>query len=297
MTLQVLKYFTAVAHYRSYTRAAQECFVTQPALSRAIAALEQELGCRLFERNTKRVVLTEVGKACLQDAQEILAKCEQMKLRARSAETLKYNLAVGYLHIGYLSYLSNILMEQGSQFRITTEYGSFGNLRQKLMDGKLDILLAPQVNCDGVPGLHYVYVERSQLCVVLHNTHPLAGEHTLTMKDISGQCFIAWDEEELPGANRAHCSACQENGFTPNYIATGKKLGDVLMLVQQYQAVALISQNIQYTMPKDFRVIPLQDSRDRYGLVCAWREGNHISALERLEQVLLENASMSELIT
>ena len=59
MTLQTLEYFIAVAQYQNFTKAAQACHVTQPALSRAIRSLEEELGCTLFLRAGRRAVLTD----------------------------------------------------------------------------------------------------------------------------------------------------------------------------------------------------------------------------------------------
>ena len=63
MTLKELEYFVSVARHQSYTLAAKECFITQPALSRAISELEAELGCTLFRRTTKQVELTPEGRS------------------------------------------------------------------------------------------------------------------------------------------------------------------------------------------------------------------------------------------
>ena len=283
MTLKELEYFVSVARHQSYTKAAKECFITQPALSRAIAGLEAELGCTLFERTTKQVELTPEGKLCLQDAREILDKCQLLRIHAQGEAEQKYRLRLGYMHIGYLSYVSNILNGRNRQFQVDTEYSSFSQLRQKLMSGQLDIMLVPKVNCDGVPGLRYVYLERSPLCVLVHESHPLAGLQAVPFPAIEKEFFIAWDENEVPGANQAHCMTFQQHGFTPSYVATGKKLGDVLMLMQRFDALALTSQSIAGTLPKDFRVVPLENCEDSFGLVCAWREDDRSPAIARLE--------------
>ena len=70
MTLQQLHYFVVTANMRSFTRAAEACMVSQPALSHAIRELEQELGCDLFERCGRCVILTEEGQLCLSEADE-----------------------------------------------------------------------------------------------------------------------------------------------------------------------------------------------------------------------------------
>lgn len=296
MTLQELNYFVTVAHYRSYTRAAQECYITQPALSRSIARLEEELGCRLFDRNTKQVMLTAAGQLCLQDAQEILDKCEQLRLHARGATHRQYTLAVGYINAGHLNRINNLLAESDGLFQINTEYGNFSQLKQRLLDGKLDIILAPKVNCEGIPGLRYLHWDRSRLCVLLHNSHRLARRESIRMQEISQDCFIAWDENEFPGANRAHCRVCQEHGFTPTYVATGKRLGDMLVLMRRYQAAILTSQGLEETMPRDFVIIPLEDSPEEFGTACAWRANNHSPAIACLEEVLRRTGQIEDLL-
>ena len=64
MELRQIRYFTVVAAELSFTRAAQKLHVSQPPLSFQIASLEAELGARLFDRTSRRVVLSEAGKAC-----------------------------------------------------------------------------------------------------------------------------------------------------------------------------------------------------------------------------------------
>lgn len=296
MTLQELNYFVTVARYRSYTRAAEECYITQPALSRSIARLEEELGCRLFDRNTKQVTLTAAGLLCLQDAQEILDKCELLRVHARGTRRLPYTLTVGYINAGHLTRINTLLAENESLFQFDTEHGSFPQLKQKLLEGKLDIILAPKVNCEGVPGLRYLHLDQSRLCVLVHKSHRLAKRESLLMREVSQEYFIAWDENELPGANRAHCCVCQEKGFTPTYVATGKKLGDLLMLLRRYNAAALTSQNLEDTIPRDFVLIPLADSPEDFGTACAWREHNQAPAILCLENALRQRGQAGDLL-
>lgn len=77
MELRVLKYFLAVAREENITRAAEQLHVSQPAVSRQIAQLEEELGIRAFERKGKRVTLTEEGRLLRRRAQEMLDLAEK----------------------------------------------------------------------------------------------------------------------------------------------------------------------------------------------------------------------------
>ena len=83
MTLTELKFIIAVAQERNFRRAADLCFVTQPALSLGIKKLEQELGISIFERNRTDVQLPEVGKKIVEQAMKVLDEAANIKLIAQ----------------------------------------------------------------------------------------------------------------------------------------------------------------------------------------------------------------------
>ena len=99
MTLQTLEYFIAVAQYRNFTRAAEACLVTQPALSRAIRTLEEELGCPLLIRSGRTAELTPEGEVCLAEARRVLQQCEELKLRVREADGRERDLSSGEVRV------------------------------------------------------------------------------------------------------------------------------------------------------------------------------------------------------
>src|SRR5262245_13709780 len=79
MELHQLRYFVAVADAENFTRAAEQCFVSQPSLSQQIAKLEQELGHALFERLGRRVRITDAGRALYRRALSILGAVDEAK--------------------------------------------------------------------------------------------------------------------------------------------------------------------------------------------------------------------------
>src|SRR5262245_46179939 len=95
MELRQLRYFVAVAEERNISRAAQKIFLTQPALSRQIKALEDEIGQCLLERQAHSIRLTPVGEALLREAGEFLQRADQLLERVRSAG-YSVRLRVGY---------------------------------------------------------------------------------------------------------------------------------------------------------------------------------------------------------
>ena len=98
MNRNQLRYFVAAAESRSFTKAADQFFISQTAVTQQIRLLEEMLGCPLFDRSTRPVSLTPAGKAFLTEAKAILERMDQAIDRAHGASTgLSGSLRIGYL--------------------------------------------------------------------------------------------------------------------------------------------------------------------------------------------------------
>ena len=99
MNTEQLRYFVSVARYRNFTETAREFYVTQPAVTHQISALEREVGARLFLRTTRNVSLTRAGELFLEDAKRILDQEERALGRLRQLESSGcWELRIGYLN-------------------------------------------------------------------------------------------------------------------------------------------------------------------------------------------------------
>ncbi|WP_288443230.1 LysR family transcriptional regulator, partial [uncultured Serratia sp.] len=104
MNLKQIRYALAVAEEQSFTRAAQRCHTVQSALSHQIAKLEEELGCTLFERTSRRVRLTPAGQAFIPSAQRLLAAQQALVEEVTAAG----DAVSGTLTIGTISTINAI---------------------------------------------------------------------------------------------------------------------------------------------------------------------------------------------
>jgi DNA-binding transcriptional LysR family regulator len=95
--MRKLRYFVAVAQRLHFGRAAAALYISQPALSRQIRQLEQELGVELFERNSRQVRLTPAGQRLAEEGARLLADSEAAVARARRAAAGELCLTVGYV--------------------------------------------------------------------------------------------------------------------------------------------------------------------------------------------------------
>src|SRR5262249_792433 len=145
--LRQMRYFTAVAEYGSFTRAAQELHVAQQAVSQQIKALEQLLGVTLLERSSRRVTLTPEGTVFLADCARVLAGADRAAHRVRAAARGE----AGTLRIAYtlvsafetVPLLLDRLDNDYPQLRVDAREVFGADVAGLLRDGACDLALAP----------------------------------------------------------------------------------------------------------------------------------------------------------
>ncbi len=145
MTLSELRYIVALAQEKHFGRAAERCYVSQPTLSVAIKKLEGELGVPLFERSKNNVSVTPLGERIVHQAQVVLENVRVLEDLAESGkDQLKGPLRIGAIYtIGpYLfPHLIPELQRLAPEMPLYIEENYTGNLRKKIRDGELDMII------------------------------------------------------------------------------------------------------------------------------------------------------------
>ena len=142
MTLNELRYIVAVAQESNFGRAAQHCFISQPALSVAIQKLEEELGTQLFERGKNEVTVTPVGERIVEQAQKVLEEAARIRDIAQAGR----NQLVGLFRLGViytiapylLPDLIPVLNERAPAMPLEIEENLTENLESSLRTGRID---------------------------------------------------------------------------------------------------------------------------------------------------------------
>lgn len=193
MELQQIRYFLSVQKHGSFSRAADECDVTQPALTLAVKKLEGEIGGELFHREGKRLVLTALGRLiqpaleqAVGGAQNARSLAENFKLLKQAPLRLGLQTTIGPTRIA--SFLS-VLHRKQPGVEITLEDGGWNALLSRLELGELDfaILSATQplpdaFRCDKLYTEPYV--------VVLPAGHPLGRLPQVRLADVDGAAYV-----------------------------------------------------------------------------------------------------------
>jgi DNA-binding transcriptional LysR family regulator len=191
--LRKLRYFVAVAELRHFGRAAESLFVTQPVLSRQIQSLEKSLDCRLFDRSTRRVELTEAGRQLLDDAPALLASFSATLQRVREADRGIDRLAVAFAPGLRVSAAVRAFSDRYPDVRIDLFQVDWWDQHTPLRDGRADIGYLRKPFDD--TGLHVVPIGREAAVAVLPTDHRLARRNELRMADLDGELILHSDNQ------------------------------------------------------------------------------------------------------
>ncbi len=193
MEMSQIRYVLAAAKTLNFTKAAAECNITQPALTKAVKTLEGELGTPLFHREGKRILLNGFGKSMLPHLQHIVDEAEATKALAENFKLLnQVPIRVGVMStIGHVR-LSRFLAEFQQDFEgieVAVNEADAKALGSKLYEGELDLaVLNPLEVMSDEFHAHDLYRER--YVVVFPPGHRLAALNTVKLSDLSGERYV-----------------------------------------------------------------------------------------------------------
>lgn len=282
--LQRLAYFVAVARAEHVTRAAETLGITQPALSRAIARLETEIGAPLFERTGRTLRLNRNGHILHESAERAFAELEG----ARRAITGRLDGGRGTIALGFLHTLGiNLVPELIGAFRAIAPAVTF-DLVQNAADIIYDRLERGDVDlCFGArpvgrAGLEWRELYREDLELAVPPGHRFAARKSVALAEVSGDAFVAL--RPAYSLRQIGDAFCAQAGFAPYIAFEGEEVATIRGLVAAGLGVALVPVT-RAKSPFDPPQIPVRAPRCYRRLGLAWRGGRFESdAVARFRQ-------------
>lgn len=216
--IRQLRYFVAVAEELSFRRAAERLHITQPPLSRQIAALEAALGIGLLERDTQRVRLTPAGELALREFRQLLRRFEESMARiAVERPTARQRLRIGVLWWADLSGFAHFeqkLARTAGIAVIEPVVGQTVELIEQLRRGEIDatMLVLP---CP-TERLRLHPVARARHVALIPSGHPLARKRALRLRDLEAlPAFLRFRRRENPPLYDHFSAQYEASGFRP----------------------------------------------------------------------------------
>ena len=288
MTLIELKFVLAVAQERNFRRAAEKCFVTQPALSLGIKKLEEELGVSLFERNRNEVTPTAIGEQIIAQANIVLEQAGKIKEMAKQGnDPLNGTFKLGIIHsVGpyLLPEMIPPLVKMAPDMPLEVEENITATLEQQLKNGVIDaaVIALPF----DVPGVETVPLYDEDFNVVVPVNHPWANRKTISPDELASEKVLL--------LNTGHCFSNQVTQACPELSRKGEVLqGNSLETIRNMVASNLgitvlpaMATAMRYQNPL-LRVIPFAKPAPSRRIALAWRKSFvRTAAIEVLEKVM-----------
>jgi LysR family hydrogen peroxide-inducible transcriptional activator len=208
MEMHQIRYFLAVAEHLNFTKAAENCNVSQPSLTRAIKLLEEEFGGLLFHRERANTHLTDLGRTVRPHLQQIFDEADAAKQRAQDLSRLKKaSLKLGVMctvaPTQLIELFTSIQMRHDG-IEIEMKDASARELETMLLDGDLEVAIFCRPDREFDDRIHAMPLFKEQMMVVVPPNHTLGAKKAVRVKDLHGLTYV----------NRAKC---EFNGYAGQF--------------------------------------------------------------------------------
>ncbi|HEY7592142.1 MAG TPA: LysR family transcriptional regulator [Actinophytocola sp.] len=283
MELRHLRSFVVAAEELHVGRAASRLHLTQPSLSRQIAALERDVGVPLFTRVRRRFGLTPAGEVFLAAARDIVRRADDAARDAQRAHRGELGtLRLGFVQSATFEAMPRLLAAfRAAHPDVTLTVSAMTTLRQveALRDGHIDVgLLRPPIS---EPTLTTRVVSRDPLVVALPGGHPLTRRERVPLAALAEEPFVLYTREFGPAVQDAIIGHCMAAGFTPRIVQEAAGVQTIVSLVAAGLGVSLLIAPTPPTAERAVAYRPISDDIPTWELVLAWPTDNRKAVLDR----------------
>lgn len=197
ITIRDLEYLTAVAQHLHFGKAAAACHVTQPALSAQIKKMEDQLGFQVFERNNRKVALTDRGRRVVDQARIVLEEARKLVSvsQAERVKKLEGTLRMGAIAtLGpyYIPFVLPLLKKKYPRLQVLVQEGLTEDLLADLKSGNLEMVIAARTFDES--GLRVFPLFEEPFLLAVPKDHPLSGKEPLKRSDLVGKEMVLLED-------------------------------------------------------------------------------------------------------
>ncbi len=283
MNLHQLHIFCSVVEHRSYTKAAEALFMTQPAVSLQIQALERSLGVKLLERVNQQFMVTEAGQALYQCAIPMLnAEAEAERVLAELKGVARGRLVVAANTTGGMYIIPPLLAsykEHHPESELLLQIDATDRLIERARQGIIDLGFA----CGTIeqPELTIEQIGIDTLTLILSSRHPLASQPALTLEQIVALPFIV--PESISRTRQLIEQAIRERGYTLKIAMHFQGTEAVKKAVESNLGAAIVSSAavVREVATGELCALPIVDLELTRPLVMFYRRGKYFGPMAR----------------
>lgn len=221
MNIDNLKCFILVAENLSFARAAESLYISQPAVTKQINALETELGVTLFIRSTRHVELTPIGMSFYKDAKDIVMKSQMAVSRIKQQNVNSDYIRIGLSNPVALFYITPFLTRFHLNYpdiRPDIQIPGYKFALNLFLENKLDILFYFRENMPQKKGINFIELEQDHLACLVPANHPFTTKASISLSDLSNESIIACNPLNAPLSTAAFQQKLLEQRSTHNIL-------------------------------------------------------------------------------
>jgi DNA-binding transcriptional LysR family regulator len=291
MELRHLRYFLAVAESLSFTKASAQLRIAQPALSRQVQALEDEIGVDLMKRSPRGVTLTAEGKLFLEEARELLKRAEASVEKVRALARGQY----GELHIGYspsptVEILPPALAAFQKSFPHVNVLLHDGSQREHidgLRDGTIELAITPEVMNQQTTGIDFEALRSYPFCVALAPTDPLVRLKSIPLEKVAAQPIVGFARKDYPEYFPFIERLFRPLGVKPRVAVECDSASSLITAVETGRGIALAISVFKIVIGKRLVLRPISGLKDEIAIgIARATDGDVTPAGEKFCEIL-----------
>lgn len=244
MELRHLKYFLVLSEELSFVKAADKLCIAQPPLSRQIKELEKEIGTRLFDRNNKRVQLTEAGKYFKDEISEMMQSLEAIKSRTKKVgENVNGEYNIAYISSTFSKDISALLQHLSNKYPYMN-FRLYEAPTQKQIEalelGKIDlgIVRAPIHS----PHINTQFWYRDSFSLVYNKAQHQLNE-AKDLKTLKDETFVFFNKHYAPHYYNTLLEICASYGFSPKVVHEANNVSSIIQMVKNGLGLSIVPSN------------------------------------------------------
>lgn len=255
MDFRQLENFVEVSEQMSFTKAANNMYISQQGLSKSIKSLEAELGVPLFFRTASSISLTDYGAKFLPYAKELVriysSALEEINMaKNKNADAVKIGFTQGMLNFLPVDLLRDYTRDHADIKLIIKEYTDT-DVDNALLSGEVDIGFCVAPLADKKIAIHHTRV--LNVYFMLSEMHPLAAQTSIDMRQLKDETFIVFGEDKK--GHTSFLERCRKAGFVPNIGVTAADIGLIKSLCAQNMGIGIFVGDKETELP-GLKIIP-----------------------------------------
>ncbi|MCM3664021.1 LysR family transcriptional regulator [Mesobacillus subterraneus] len=278
MDTRQLSYFVQVAKDQSFTVAARHLHLSQPALSKMIKKLEEDLGVQLFDRSEHKMTLTDAGERLFEEGQKLLSDMEAITESILDTKNLRTgNVSVGIPPVIGTCYFPPLIANFRHDYpgiNLSIIENGAVTVYEMVEKGFVDLglVILPELS----DRIEYIPVTEDEVVLVVHNDHPLASKDKVLFEDLKDESFALLDETFL--LHHHVIKACREAGFEPNIYFKSSQWDFLTELVCLNQGISILPRPILARFnSQNIKQIPIEHPELKWRIAIILKKNRYVS--------------------